>query len=164
MTYPMTASELNTTSAATSALRWIATVASAALLLVAAGPQAATAQNMAPPTDDVPRWTKTFQQQVATLLESGNADMQARGLQLIVEFGERDEYAFDFRSMRPQIYEVLLDHNNADNLRIMALSALHATGPTPGNRILVASIQDEPSPRVQRFILRMLVAEKKNTF
>lgn len=149
---------------AVSALRWAVATAGVALLLVAMTPQAVAAQDVAPTTDDAPRWTKTFKQQVTALLESGNANMQARGLQLIVEFGERDEYAFDFRSMRPQIYDVLLDRTNADNLRIMALSALHATGPTPGNRILVASLQDEPSPRVYRFMLRMLVTEKKNTF
>ena len=145
-------------------LRQVAAVASVVLLLAAMAPQVATAQQDTASTDTAPRWTHTFEQQIQTLLESGNANMQARGMQLIVELGERDDYAFDFRSMRPQIYDVLLNRDNADNLRILALSALHATGPTPGNRILVASVQDETSPRVRRFMLRMLIAEKQNTY
>jgi hypothetical protein len=149
-------------------LQHVAAAASLLLLLVAMAPSAATAQPAAPSSADVaasadesPRWAKTFTQQAMTLLKEGNTDMQARAMQLIIEFGDRQEPAIDFSMLRPQLYDILLDQNNDDNLRILALSSLNATGPSPSVQVLAESAQDEASPRVRRFMLLTLQAQQK---
>jgi hypothetical protein len=154
MTYPSTASETNSLSVS-STFRRLA-VASVILLLATMAPRMAAAQQDATPADTAPRWTKTFVQQTETLLESGNADMQARGMQLIVEFGKRSADTFNFNELRPQLYDILLNQDNTDNLRILALSALHATGSSPSTQVLAESVQEERSPRVRRFMLLTL--------
>jgi len=130
------------------------------LLLATMAPRMAAAQHDTAPADPAPRWTETFVQQAETLLESGNADMQARGMQLIVEFGKRSTDTFDFSELRPQLYDILLDQENTDNLRILALSALHATGSSPSTQVLAESVQDERSPRVRRFMLLTLQVKR----
>jgi len=129
------------------------------LLLVAMAPQAATAQQN--PADKAPRWTETFAQQAETLLRSGNANMQAQALQLIVEFGKRPAQVYKLDDLRPQLYEILLDQNNTDNVRILALSALHATGPSPSMQLLAETVQDERSERVRRFMLLTIHSQQK---
>lgn len=126
------------------------------VLVAAMAPRVATAQQDPASADTTPRWTQTFVQQAETLLESGNADMQARAMQLIVEFGERSTHAFTLGDLRPQLYDILLDQNETDNLRILALSALHATGSSPSTQVLAASVEGERSERVRRFMLLTL--------
>jgi hypothetical protein len=149
-------------------LQHVAAAASLLLLLVAMAPSAATAQLAAPSSADVaasadesPRWAKTFTQQAEALLTSNDADMQAQALQLIIEFGDRQEPAIDFSTLRPQLYDILLDQNNDDTLRILALSSLNATGSSPSTQVLAQSVQDEASPRVLRHMLLTLQAQQK---
>lgn len=149
----------NNTSSFLSVLRQLVAVAGVVLLLVAMAPQAATAQQA--PADKAPRWAETFAQQAETLLKSGNADMQAQALQLIVEFGKRPTRAYKLDDLRPQLYDILLDQDNTDNLRILALSALHATGPEVSARVLTESVEGESSQRVRRFMLLTLHSQQK---
>lgn len=129
-------------------------------LLVAMAPSAATAQQEATPPDEAPRWAKTFAQQAETLLTSNDADMQAQALQLIIEFGEQQAPAMDLSTLRPQLYTILLDQDNDDTLRILALSSLNATGSSPSMQVLAESVQDEASPRVRRHMLLTLHAQQ----
>ena len=87
--------------------------------------------------------------------------MKARAMQLIIEFSERQEPAIDFSTLRPQLYDILLNQDNDDDLRILALSSLNATGPLPSVQVLAQSAQDEASPRVRRFMLLTLQAQQK---
>ncbi len=140
-------------------LQHVAAAASLMLLLVAMAPSAATAQQH--PADQAPRWAETFAQQAETLLESGNADMQAQALQLIVELGERPTKVHKFDDLRPQLYDILLDQDNTDSLRILALSALHATGPEVSTQVLTESVEAESSQRVRRFMLLTLHSQQQ---
>jgi chemotaxis regulatin CheY-phosphate phosphatase CheZ len=149
-------------------LQHVAAAASLLLLLVAMAPSAATAQqavpssaHAAPSDDEGPRWAKTFTRQAKTLLNEGNTDMKARAMQLIIEFSERQEPAIDFSTLRPQLYDILLNQDNDDDLRILALSSLNATGPSPSVQVLAQSARDEASPRVRRFMLLTLQAQQK---
>lgn len=139
-------------------LRQLVAVASVVLLLAAMAPHSAVAQ--ADTDDTTPRWTQTFVPQAKALLESGTADMQAQAMQLIVEFSRRPAYAISFDELRPSLYDILLVQSNPDNLRILALSALHATGPAPSPQMLATSVQDETSQRVRRFMLLTLHAQQ----
>jgi hypothetical protein len=108
----------------------------------------------------MPRWANTFEQQVERLLDaSATEEMQARGMQLVIEFSDRSGTAFDFSTVRPELYDILFNYTNSDDLRILALSALNATGTVASSQTLAQSIADEPSERVERH-LKMVFQEK----
>lgn len=142
-----------------SLLRSLTAAVSMALLIGVAAP-AAQAQSTAPSSDDAPRWTQTFEQQVETLLDaSATQEMQARGMQLVVRFADRSDASFNFDTVRPELYDILFDYTHPDDLRILALSALDATGPVASSQALTQSVEDEPSDRVARHL--KIVLEKQ---
>lgn len=140
-----------------SLLQRAAAVLSVALLLLAAHPLMAQGQDSERPVEA--RWTQTFEQQVNTLLKASSTELQVRGMQLIIEFADRSDHTFKFVEARPHLYNALFNYNNPDELRILALSALHATDHTLTNRTLAEAVQDEPSVRVRRHILMALAAK-----
>lgn len=142
-----------------SLLRTLTAVVSVALLIGCAAP-AAQAQSTAPSSGDAPRWTQTFEQQVERLLDaSSSQEMQARGLQLVIKFADRSDSTFNFDTVRPELYDILFNYNNPEDLRILALSALDATGSIASPQTLAESVEDEPSDRVERH-LKMALEEK----
>lgn len=158
MTYLASFFDTDARSAA-SCLRTLTAVVSVVLLMGLAAP-AAQAQSTMPSADDMPRWANTFEQQVERLLDaSATEEMQARGMQLVIEFSDRSGTAFDFSTVRPELYDILFNYTNPDDLRILALSALNATGTVASSQTLAQSIADEPSERVERH-LKMVFQEK----
>jgi hypothetical protein len=134
-------------------------VVSVALLMGLAAP-AAQAQSTTPSSDDMPRWSNTFEQQVERLLDaSATEEMQARGMQLVIEFSDQYGSTFNFSTVRPELYDILFNYTNSDDLRILALSALNATGAVANSQTLAQSIEDEPSERVERH-LKIALEEK----
>lgn len=143
---------------ASSLFRSLTAVVTIALLIGCAAPTA-QAQSTAPASDDAPRWTQTFEQQVETLLEASSEEMQERGMQLVIKFADRSDSPFNFDTVRPELYDILFDYNRPDDVRILALSALDATGPVASSQVLAESIEDEPSDRVERH-LKIVLEEK----
>lgn len=142
-----------------SLLRTLTAVGSVALLMGLAAP-AAQAQSTTPSSDDMPRWSNTFEQQVERLLDaSATEEMQARGMQLVIEFSDQYGSTFNFSTVRPELYDILFNYTNSDDLRILALSALNATGAVANSQTLAQSIEDEPSERVERH-LKIALEEK----
>ncbi|NBB75448.1 MAG: hypothetical protein GVY35_17530 [Bacteroidetes bacterium] len=142
-----------------SLLRTLTAVVSVALLMGLAAP-AAQAQSTTPSSDDMPRWSNTFEQQVERLLDaSATEEMQARGMQLVIEFSDQYGSTFNFSTVRPELYDILFNYTNSDDLRILALSALNATGAVANSQTLAQSIEDEPSERVERH-LKIALEEK----
>jgi len=158
MTY--LASFFDTDSRSASSLhRAFAAVVSVALTIGLAAP-AAQAQSTAPSSDDMPRWTNTFEQQVDRLLDASATDeMQARGMQLVIEFSDQYGSTFNFSTVRPELHDILFNYTNPDDMRILALSALNATGSVASSQTLAQLIEDEPSERVERH-LTMVFQEK----
>jgi hypothetical protein len=128
-----------------------------ALLIGAATPMV-QAQSTTPSSDDAPRWTQTFEQQVETLLDASSTQaVKARGMQLIIRFADRPDFNFD--TVRPELYDLLLNPTNPDDLRILALSALDATGSVADSQTLTELVKEEPSDRVERH-LKIVLEEK----
>jgi hypothetical protein len=141
-----------------SVLRSLIAIVSVAFMIGVAAP-AVQAQSTTPSSDEAPRWTQTFEQQVETLLEASPEEMQERGMQLIIRLADRSGSTFNFDTVRPELYDILFDYTRPDDLRILALSALAATGPVASSQMLAESIEDEPSNRVERHLKIVLEAK-----
>lgn len=153
----------------------LGTLAIAAGIVLAAGLAAPVAQAQLASTpdqatpSDAPRWTNTFEMQVKTLIEALSHALQARGMQLIIAFANQSDAdypphdAFAFETVRPALYDVLLDADNPDDVRILALSALSATGDVASGQTLLdvlGSVKDDPSERVERHV-KIALGEKR---
>ncbi len=96
-------------------------------------------------------WKTQVASQINTLIKSNNPALRERGLELVIELQNRDVAArFDLASTRSQLYSVFFDRRNTDAQRILALSALYATGSVSTSETLATWGEEEPSDRVRR--------------
>lgn len=98
-------------------------------------------------------WKTQVVSQINTLVRSDNPVLRERGMELIIELQNRDDAArFDFSGARSQLYSVFFDRRNADEQRILALSALYATDSVKTSETLATWVEEESSDRVRRHV------------
>lgn len=61
------------------------------------------------------------------LLDHPNPEMQAKGIELIVELSDRDDHGVNLSPLRKKLFAIFNDTTTSDEMRILALSALQAT-------------------------------------
>lgn len=100
--------------------------------------------------------------QINTLLTSDNADMQESGIRLVMQLSESDAAAVNPRAFRDHLFDIYLDTDGPDAVRIAAVDALEATGNNDDAvQILVQHLRNEPSSVVRKHTLTVL--SKYNT-
>jgi hypothetical protein len=116
-------------------------------LVFAATP--ALAQNPAAEADQPPVWKQTFDAQMATLLKSDDAAVQDRAMvNIITMAGRQDPDVRINRTVAPLLS--IFENAEAEQRRLLALSALHATNSDAAMRSLVGMLEVEPSELLQK--------------
>lgn len=119
------------------------------LLLLFLRPDSAQAQ--APGTEGY--WKQHFVAQVNTLLRASNPTLREKGMELIIQYQNDIDPAFNFALTRSHLYAIFLDQTNADAERILALSALYATDRgTTSERLTDWLAEGDPSERLLRHV------------
>lgn len=106
--------------------------------------------------DGPSHWEQHIDEQVAELVESSNPALRVDGMQRLIELSSESEVSVDFSETRDALYDVFFDRTYSDEQRILALSALHATGRDRATQMLADGVNEVSSDRVRRHLLLAL--------
>lgn len=118
------------------------------LLMLCVAPAPAQAQAPGEPG----YWKQHFPAQVNTLLRAEQPALREQGMQLIVKFQHDEAIIQSLSGVRSQLYSIFFDRRNADEQRILALSALYATDRGQTAQMMADWVEEESSPRVRRHV------------
>jgi hypothetical protein len=141
-----------------------------AATLLAAAPTAAaqdlTAADRSPtetaaevPTD-VEVWTDNIDRQLAHLLESPAPGTRAKAMKLVVHYGNLEADPVNLTRTVPHLLDIYRS-GETDGERILALSALSATGSPTALRKVAEGLRGEADGRVRQHALRILTVHQR---
>lgn len=104
-------------------------------------------------------WKTQVKAQINTLIQSEIPNLRERGMELIIELQHDEAVSHSFGDLRPQLYAIFFDSRNADEQRILALSALFATDSVKTSQTLATWAEEETSPRVRRHVQLALLQQ-----
>jgi len=101
-----------------------------------------------------------FEAQIDDLLRHDNPDIREDAIMLVLDLAQRDTPGVDLSAAVPGLFAIFEDVRMDDNLRIFALSALHATDSKRGYSYLLSWAQrnEMSSKRLRTQVLHTLKA------
>ena len=118
------------------------------LLMLFVAPNQAQAQN----PGERGYWKTQIGAQIGTLIQSEEPGLREQGMELIIKLQHDKTVSHSFGELRPQLYAIFYDSRNADEQRILALSALFSTDSDKTSQTLATWVDEETSPRVRRHV------------
>jgi hypothetical protein len=115
-------------------------------LLFAATP--VLAQSPASEADQPPVWKQTFDAQMSALLKSDDVAVQDRAMVNIITVASRQDPDVKINRVVAPLLSIF-ENANAEQRRLLALSALHATNSDAAMRSLIGMLEVEPSDLLQ---------------
>jgi hypothetical protein len=142
-----------------------------AAALLAGGAPTATAQNLSAadrstteaaaqvPTD-VEVWNDNIDRQLAHLLQSPAPGTRAKAMKLIVHYGNLEADPVNLNRTVPHLLDIYRS-GETDGERILALSALSATGSDTALREVARSVRGKEASRVRQHAIRILTIHQR---
>ena len=92
---------------------------------------------------------ETLDEQLASLLDSGDPDLQSAAMMLVIEFRRQTPVTYDFKRCIAPLLRIYRS-GRPEGTRLLALAALHEIGTRRTYDALRASFQEIRSERVRR--------------